>query len=113
MVNLYILNPAHKLRFVSRLMLRGTKRILRNFAAPSSVSKTPAVAVEEERPPKVNILDLIKTDLRPVPRGGLTRNAEYYRDESEGGFCVFRLEDTLFKVFNTVPRGVNKQCSSR
>jgi hypothetical protein len=100
MANLYIVNPAHKLRFVSRLILRGTKRILRNFAAPSSGSKTPARPVEEERPPKVNVLDLIKIDLRPLPQGGLIRNAEYYRDESEGGFCVFRLEDTLFKVFN-------------
>src|SRR5436853_95653 len=107
MVNLYIVNPAHKLRFVSRLILRGTKRILRNFTAPSSVSKTPAeVEVEEERSPKVNVLNLIKTDLRPVPRGGLTRNAEYYRDESEGGFCVFRLEDTLFKVFNICSSGI-------
>lgn len=101
MVNLYIVNPAHKLRFVSRLLFRGAKRIVGNVAVPSKspppASKIPD-AIEEKRPPKINILDLIKADLPPVPPGGLIRSAEYYRDESEGGFVVFRVEDTLFKV---------------
>ena len=95
MVNLYLVNPAHKLRFVSRLILRGAKRILGNVAAPS---KIPDDVELEKRPPKINLLDLIKKDLPPIPRGGLTRSADYYRDESEGGFVVFRVEDTLFKV---------------
>ena len=74
---------------------------MENVAAPS---KIPDDVELEKRPPKINVLDLIKTDLPPVPRGGLTRSAEYYRDESEGGFVVFRVEDTLFKVcFNIWP----------
>jgi len=69
---------------------------LGNVAAPS---KIPDDVVEpEKRPSKINVLDLIKKDLPPIPPGGLTRSAEYYRDESEGGFVVFRVEDTLFKV---------------
>jgi len=110
MVNLYIVNPAHKLRFVSRLISRGTKRIFLGNVAASSQYPPPAPKIkipdddvdndlpEEKRLPKINVLDLIKKDLPPVPRGGLTRSAEYYRDESEGGFVVFRVEDTLFKV---------------
>ena len=97
MVNLYLVNPAHKLRFVSRLILRGSKRILGNVAAPSKIPDDHDVELEK-RPPKINVFDLIKKDLPPIPRGGLTRSAEYYRDESEGGFVVFRVEDTLFKV---------------
>jgi hypothetical protein len=68
---------------------------LGNVAAPS---KFPDDVESEKRPPKINVLDLIKKDLPPIPRGGLTRSAEYYRDESEGGFVVFRVGDTLFKV---------------
>jgi hypothetical protein len=98
-VNIYIVSPAHKPRLVSKLILQATKHILGNGAAPSPVSKI-LDDVREGRPPKVNVLDLIKIDLPPVPRGGLTHNAEYYRNESEGGFVVFRLEDTLLKVFN-------------
>jgi hypothetical protein len=26
------------------------------------------------------------------------RDPEYYRDESQGGFCVFQVENMLFKV---------------
>ncbi|KAH9480688.1 hypothetical protein JR316_0007288 [Psilocybe cubensis] len=104
MVHLYVLNPTQKLRFVSRLILKGSKRILKQVnkqdtsSRASSSSSSSVTDVEAKRRQKISIYDLIKDDLPSVPEGGLTRNAKYYMDESEGGFCVFRVENTLFKV---------------
>ncbi|KDR82930.1 hypothetical protein GALMADRAFT_134458 [Galerina marginata CBS 339.88] len=99
MVHLYVLNPAHKLRFIARHFFKGSKRILKQVNEPSSTSTIPEFPeVQPPRPPKFNILDFIKADLPLAPHGGLTRDNEYYRDDSEGGFCIFRVENTLFKV---------------
>ncbi|PPQ78735.1 hypothetical protein CVT25_010738 [Psilocybe cyanescens] len=106
MVHLYVLNPTHKLRFVSRLIVKGSKRILKQVnkqeSSQASSSSSSFTYVEEKRRPKINIYDLIRDDLPSAPEGDLTRNAEYYRDESEGGFCVFRVENTLFKILNYI-----------
>ncbi|CAA7262903.1 unnamed protein product [Cyclocybe aegerita] len=94
MVNFYVFNPAQKLRFLSGIIYKGSKRLLRNIRA-----QQPATPVDEQpRPIKFNIHDLIKTDLRHAAQGVLKRDREFYKDDSESGFCVFRVEDTLFKV---------------
>ncbi|KAF8885681.1 hypothetical protein CPB84DRAFT_1685331 [Gymnopilus junonius] len=102
MVHLYILNPAHKLHFMSRLFLKGSKRILKQVNA-SPIN--PGISQAQEGPAKrskVNVLDLIKADLPSVPQSALTRDTNYYKDESGGGFCIFRVENTLFKVHKYV-----------
>ncbi|PPQ68377.1 hypothetical protein CVT24_004797 [Panaeolus cyanescens] len=52
----------------------------------------------EKRRPRPNPLDLININLPHVPETGLTHDDEYYKDESDTGFCIFRVENTLFKV---------------
>ncbi|KAF8157976.1 hypothetical protein B0H34DRAFT_706993 [Crassisporium funariophilum] len=96
MVNLYILNPAHKLRFLSKLFLSTSKRAWKDVAPPTST--LPQDDVPPTPPPKANVSHLIKSNMRGAPQADLIRDTEYYKDESEGGFCVFRVEDTLFKV---------------
>ena len=51
-------------------------------------------------PFNLKVFDLVDTNTnsRYVPQGGLFRDVEYYKDEGEAGLCVFRVEDTLFKV---------------
>jgi hypothetical protein len=100
MVSLYILNPAHKLRFLSKLILKGSKRILRDISTSSTPTLTPSLdeGAEQTKRTTINVLNLIKTGLDHVPQEGLTRDADYYKDDSEDGFCVFRVESTLFKV---------------
>jgi hypothetical protein len=75
MVNLYIVNPAHKLypgqSYWGSNAFWGM--MLRPLQLPTA---------------KGHVLDLIKTDLSPVPRGGLTRNTKYERDESGGLLCL-------------------------
>jgi len=95
MVNLYVFNPSLKLRFLSGLVSKGSKRILSNIKAQPTATPSGHLA-----PPKFNlgVFDLIDTELRHVPQGGLTHDANYYTEERESGLCVFRLEDTLFKV---------------
>ncbi|KAF8625906.1 hypothetical protein AX17_006632 [Amanita inopinata Kibby_2008] len=99
MVNIYVFNPSHKLRFLSKLFYQGTKRILKNVQvdAPAGL---PATA----RPRKANIaypqgsdfsfeLSSTTSALRkPI------RDPDYYKDENQGGFCIFRVENTLFRV---------------
>ncbi|KAJ3504902.1 hypothetical protein NLJ89_g7701 [Agrocybe chaxingu] len=94
MVNFYVFNPAQKLRFLSGIIYKGSKRLLRNTRAQQPA--TPVV--EQPRPPKFNIYNLLKTNLRHAAQGDLKRDREFYKDDSESGFCVFRVEDTLFKV---------------
>ncbi|KIM41611.1 hypothetical protein M413DRAFT_152123 [Hebeloma cylindrosporum] len=93
-VNRYVVDTAQKLRFVPRLILRGTKRFLGNVAGASPAYKTPNVKYLEERPPKVSrdVLDHVKTDILPVPRGGLTRNESRNPEHLLPGNVLFGLK---------------------
>jgi len=102
MANLYLLNPTSKLRFLSTLVLKASRRILKkniNLQPP----RIPDLNAEERSQARFNlkVFDLVDTDLRHVhqhPQGRLFRDMEYYKDEREAGLCVFRVENTLFKV---------------
>ncbi|KAF9485785.1 hypothetical protein BDN70DRAFT_458207 [Pholiota conissans] len=102
MVSFYIINPSHKLHFLSRLMLKGSKRILKGINT-SSVA-TPSIApsqdeeVKQRKRSKTNASSFIKSDLNSVPLEGFVRDPDYFQEDSEAGFCVFRVENTLFKV---------------
>ena len=92
MVHLDIFSPARKLFFMSKLILRASKRILPHASGASSLSIPDTSQVTSR-----NISYLIKEDLFNAPQG-LIHDKKYYEHDSEGGFCIFRVENTLFKV---------------
>lgn len=99
MANLYLFNPANKLRFLSTLVLQVSKRILRNIQP--QMTKIPDLDAERTQAKfNIKVFDLVDTDLRHVhaSQEGLFRDMEYYKDEKDAGLCVFRVENTLFKV---------------
>jgi len=112
MVNLYIFTPTNKLRSLSALLHRASKRIptRKNTGSTSSRSqptgrldriaaKIHDIDTEQSRPKfNLKVFDLVDTNLRHIPQGGLFRDVEYYKDEQEAGLCVFLVENTLFKV---------------
>jgi hypothetical protein len=68
--------------------------------------KLPDIDADPSRAPfNLKVFDLVDTNSRYVPQGGLFRDIEYYKDEREAGLCVFRVEDTLFKVSVALPSG--------
>lgn len=104
MVSLLVINPAHKLRLLSKLILKGSKRLVKDIGTSTSplYSPLPAEECKVVKHPKINPRILIKAELVSIPKEGLSLDAEYYRDDSESGLCLFRVENTLFKV-NLVP----------
>ncbi|KJA23295.1 hypothetical protein HYPSUDRAFT_40127 [Hypholoma sublateritium FD-334 SS-4] len=101
MVSLVVLNPAHKLRFLSKLILKGSSRMLKGIDTSVTPFCTPPLAEEFAKPekfPKTNASPLVKLDLSHIPEGGLTLDTEYYKPDYEGGLCTFRVENTLFRV---------------
>lgn len=86
MVHFYIINPIQKLRQLARCWSRGSK---------SAAQEVPPTPQEEERllpePPK-------EPPLIEGPPIAFHRDEEYYASDAESGFCVFLVEDTLFKV---------------
>ncbi len=109
MVNLYVFSPTNKLRFLSALLHRASKRIPTRKSAGSRsqptgylnqiVAKIQDVHPEQSRPKfNLKVFDLVDTNLRHKPQGGLFRDVDYYKDEQEAGLCVFLVENTLFKV---------------
>lgn len=96
MVNIYF-KPVQKFRILSNFIFQTTRRILRNvlhtesamgLAAASRAVKANIAYATSERSLKFSQKSLEK----PV------RDPEYYKDESQGGFCVFQVENSLFKV---------------
>ena len=90
-----------------------TSKGRKNF--PSHCSKKPRfdgrIIPFSKQPPRIPDLNVERSqarfnlkvfdlDLRHVhhPQGRLFRDMEYYKDEREAGLCVFRVENTLFKV---------------
>lgn len=90
MVHLYFFNPLHKLGVLGRLFFRGSKRLLKPADAgtytPPAKSRVPTTPL------------FYDNEIRAKISGEVFRDPDYYKDESEGGFCVFRVENTLFKV---------------
>ncbi|KAK2465419.1 hypothetical protein APHAL10511_002773 [Amanita phalloides] len=99
MVNIYVFKTAQKFQFLSHFLFQTTRRILKNvlradstmgFAAATRSMKaniayrTSERSLKHPKPPK--------SPEKPV------RDPEYYKDESQGGFCVFQVENKLFKV---------------
>jgi hypothetical protein len=99
MVNIYVFNPSNKLRLLSKLLLQASKRILKSVHSDTAMGLTAPT-----RPVKANIsctnsaeydLDFKKP---PRPLEKPVRDPEYYKDESQGGFCIFQVENRLFRV---------------
>lgn len=87
MAHLYALNTARKLRFIATLFSRGSKRIL------GLVDSSPANTFR-----KVNTASMFDITLQTNPiASGPIQDAVYYK-HSDAGYCVFQVENTLFKV---------------
>jgi hypothetical protein len=99
MVNLYVFNPSNKLRFLSAFLQRSSKRIRKNIQSSQQTHRLADLHAAQSRATfNLKVFDLVDSTARYVPQGGLFRDVEYYKDEREAGLCVFRVEDTLFKV---------------
>jgi hypothetical protein len=90
MAHLYVINPARKLRLLTTLFYRGSRRILGIVDAKSLPSNTSKNA---------NSTSMFKAALGEI----LIRECEPIQDEvyykhSDAGYCVFQVENTLFKV---------------
>ncbi|KAF8238465.1 hypothetical protein L208DRAFT_289166 [Tricholoma matsutake] len=87
MAHLYALNTARKLRFIATLFSRGSKRIL------GLVDSSPANTFR-----KVNTASMFDITLQTNPiASGPIQDAVYYK-HSDAGYCVFQVENTLFKL---------------
>ena len=90
MTHLYLFNPARKIRLMSRLLYQGSQRIFGSLGSTTRVLDNRPLPT---KPPKYINLPI------HVDRSQLTRDAEFfYSEETDHGFCVFRVENTLFKV---------------
>ena len=100
MANLYLLNPTSKLRFLSALVLKASRRILKKNISLQPPRIPDLNAERSQARFNLKVFDLVDTDLRHVhhPQGRLFRDMEYYKDETEAGLCVFRMENMLFQL---------------
>ncbi|KAF4617362.1 hypothetical protein D9613_006153 [Agrocybe pediades] len=97
--HLYVLNPTHKIRAIFNAIFKGSKRALRDVNNTPTFTIVPPHSVEDfPWRPKYNLADLVKTDFPPTPHDALRHDSKYYINEEESGFCIFRAENTLFKV---------------
>ncbi|KAF9031445.1 hypothetical protein BJ165DRAFT_1358257 [Panaeolus papilionaceus] len=78
------------------MLLKGIKRLFHHGSRPSPQISN--LDESEKRRPRPNPLDLIDVNLPHIPVSGLTHDDEYYKEEFDSGFCIFRVENTLFKV---------------
>jgi len=101
MVNLYVFNPSNKLRFLTAFLQRSSKRIRKNIQSSQHTHRARLADLHPHHSRaafNLKVFDLVDSNSRFVPQGGLFRDVEYYKDDREAGLCVFRVEDTLFKV---------------
>ncbi|KAF9525496.1 hypothetical protein CPB83DRAFT_772029 [Crepidotus variabilis] len=98
MVNLYLFKSAKKLHILSALLIKIPKRALRTLHSRSPA--LPIIPSLVTQPTKCNfpVLDLVQAAEHDAPPGSITRDVNYYKDSRECGMCVFRVENTLFKV---------------
>lgn len=85
-------NPLHKLGFLGRLFFRGG-RLLK----PADAGKGACTARSQIPTTAPSFYDN-EIGIRANFAGEVFRDPDYYKDDSEGGFCVFRVQNTLFKV---------------
>ena len=97
MVHLNIFSSARRLLFMSKPIPRAFKRILKFAPGASSL---PNIRDTSHITHQIANAHLIKNDLFDTPQDGLIHDKKYYEPDSEGGFCIFRVEDTLFKVIS-------------
>jgi len=94
MTHLYLLNPARKIRLLSTLLYRGSQRLL-----GSRLDSTSRVMGTKPLPKPTKYVNLPIHPQPPVDRSQLARDADFFcSEEPNDGFCVFQVENTLFKV---------------
>ncbi|KAG6845283.1 hypothetical protein H0H87_011434 [Tephrocybe sp. NHM501043] len=91
MVHLYVVNPVPKLRLLSALFFKGSKRILGSL---SDSKRLPSTQQSNQQCTPFRCLPPPET---LSPGDILARDPDYYTD-SHRGFCSFQVEATLFKV---------------
>ncbi|PFH51237.1 hypothetical protein AMATHDRAFT_59534 [Amanita thiersii Skay4041] len=96
MVNVYVFNPTHKLRLLSRLVFQATKRILKNGQIDPTQQRKMNIAYYQCA--DVASFATAASFKSPSSITKLVYDPVYYKDESENGFCVFQVENTLFRV---------------
>jgi hypothetical protein len=101
---MYIANPARKLRFLSNIVLKSSSRLLRqtSFGAHTSASSITDFYVPDIRPQKADKSNLLQKKLPDVPPEYLQRDSLYYSSDADGGYCIFRAENMLFKVSSSL-----------
>ncbi|KAG5646902.1 hypothetical protein DXG03_001978 [Asterophora parasitica] len=95
MVHLYVFNPAPKLRLLSTLFVRGSKRIL------GTVSESTSPLSAQSRSQQCTPFSLVPLEAPRLPEGQLVRDPDYYAN-SRKGFCAFLVENTLFNVHQVI-----------
>lgn len=97
---MYIINPARKFRFLSNVVIKSSSRLLKQpTCAPCpSPSNVTNLYVPDTRPRRVVRRNLSEKALPEIPLDELQRDAHYYSNDMDSGCCVFRAENTLFKV---------------
>ena len=79
--------------------MREVNNTTSQFNSSAAPTEPAVVIIPPSYRPKINVADLIKTDFPPIAQNSsLKHDDKFYRDEAEGGFCIFRAENTLFKV---------------
>lgn len=88
MVYIHVLNPLHRLRRLTKCWTRGWKAAL----PETTTLSTPEVECAPTDPVQEPIYDIRLSGSKPH------YDREYYANNEEGSFCVFLVEDTLFRV---------------
>lgn len=89
MAQFYLFNPTRKFGLFSRFLFRRSKRLLRS--ADTSVPLTIA-----QRRDNVNLSRTLAAAV--TLDGSLSHDPDFYLRDPDGGFLVFLVENTLFKV---------------
>ncbi|EAU86319.2 hypothetical protein CC1G_08043 [Coprinopsis cinerea okayama7 len=92
MVQLHIFDPVEKLRHLSRLWSRGSKR-RQALVADHALSTQAILLIDDEASPEIN-----EQAKHVVCGRELVRDSEYYKDEAGDGLCIFRAGNVLFRV---------------
>ncbi|KAF9449117.1 hypothetical protein P691DRAFT_584774 [Macrolepiota fuliginosa MF-IS2] len=94
MAQFYLFNPTHKLRLLSKFLYCRSKRLLRNGNAPIPLS-----TIQTRDNVEYSRTHTALTGGCQVHDKRFARDPDFYlRDEVDGGFLVFLVENTLFKV---------------
>ncbi|KXN82424.1 hypothetical protein AN958_02574 [Leucoagaricus sp. SymC.cos] len=96
MARFYLFDSAHKLLLFSRLLARGSKRLVRS---PSAASEIPLSTVQRKHTVgRYDVLGIATGDNNSSSKTQHSYDPDFYLRDSEGGSLVFLAENTLFKV---------------